>query len=159
MKRMETTLILLKKEDKILLGRKKRGFGAGKYNGVGGKIEPGETIEEGMIRETQEEINVTPTKYEKMGEVEFIEFFKGKKLNVIFHLFLCTEWEGTISESEEMDPKWFKVDQLPYDLMFEDDSYWMPYVLEGKKIKAFFEFDENWKMLSYDIKELEECFV
>lgn len=36
---METTLCLLKKENSILLAMKKRGFGAGKYNGVGGKIE------------------------------------------------------------------------------------------------------------------------
>ena len=36
---METTLCLLKKENAILLAMKKRGFGAGKYNGVGGKIE------------------------------------------------------------------------------------------------------------------------
>jgi len=48
------TLLFLIKEDQILLAMKKRGFGMGRFNGVGGKIEPGETIEQAMIRECQE---------------------------------------------------------------------------------------------------------
>ena len=55
---METTLCLLKKDNSILLAMKKRGFGSGKYNGIGGKIEKGETPDEAMIRETKEEIKV-----------------------------------------------------------------------------------------------------
>ena len=81
---LETTLCLLKKDNKILLAMKKRGFGEGKYNGVGGKIESVETPEEAMIRETEEEILVTPTKYEKVGIIEFDEFYKGKKEKVMF---------------------------------------------------------------------------
>ena len=72
---LETTLCLLKKDNEILLAMKKRGFGEGKYNGVGGKIENGETPEEAMLRETQEEIAVTPTKYEKVGFLEFDEYY------------------------------------------------------------------------------------
>ena len=74
MEKLETTLSLLKKDNKILLGMKKRGFGEGKYNGVGGKLKENETPEIAMIRETQEEINVTPTKYEKVGIIEFDEY-------------------------------------------------------------------------------------
>ncbi|CEI89301.1 hypothetical protein RMCBS344292_03666 [Rhizopus microsporus] len=44
-------LTLNKKEQKVLLGMKKRGFGANKFNGFGGKVELGETIEEGARRE------------------------------------------------------------------------------------------------------------
>ena len=61
---LHTTLIILKKDDEILLGLKKRGFGKGRLNGVGGKLEPGETIEEAAIRETEEEIGVNLTKME-----------------------------------------------------------------------------------------------
>eukprot|EP00729_Bicosta_minor_P028396 gene28396-12164_t len=51
------TLILLRELEtsRILLGMKKRGFGAGKWNGFGGKVEVGETIVEGAVREMQEE--------------------------------------------------------------------------------------------------------
>lgn len=152
--KLETTLLLLKRNDEILLAMKKRGFGIGKYNGIGGKIEKGETAEAAMIREAQEEILVTPTKYDKVGVVEFIEFYKGKKQNVAFHLFIATKWNGEPQESEEMNPKWFKINEIPYNQMFEDDRYWLPMILEGKKINAFFEFDENWKLLYHSIKEM-----
>ena len=152
MKVLETTLLLLRKDNQILLAKKKRGFGEGKYNGVGGKLEEGETPEEAMIRE--EEIMITPTKYEKMGVIEFLEYVKGERANVKFHLYVATEWIGIPKESEEMIPKWFSLDNLPYNEMFPDDKYWLPYILEGKKINAFFDFDEEWNLLSYHIKEI-----
>ena len=151
---LETTLCLLKKDNEILLAMKKRGFGIGKYNGVGGKIKQGETPEEAMIRETTEEINVTPIKYEKVGFIEFDEYYKGKKENVAFHLYFVTEWEGKPTESEEMNPKWFNIKDIPYDKMLPDDKHWLPLVLEGKRIKAYFDFDEDWNLISKKIEEL-----
>ena len=151
---LETTLSLLKKDNNILLAMKKRGFGIGKYNGVGGKIKQGETPEEAMIRETTEEINVTPIKYEKVGFIEFDEYYKGKKENVAFHLYFVTEWEGKPTESEEMNPKWFNIKDIPYDKMLPDDKHWLPLVLEGKRIKAYFDFDEDWNLISKKIEEL-----
>lgn len=151
---LETTLCLLKKDNEILLAMKKRGFGIGKYNGVGGKIKQGETPEEAMIRETTEEINVTPIKYEKVGFIEFDEYYKGKKENVAFHLYFVTEWKGEPTESEEMNPKWFNIKDIPYDKMLPDDKHWLPLVLEGKRIKAYFDFDEEWNLISKKIEEL-----
>ncbi len=152
MNKLETTLCLLIKGNKILLAMKKRGFGVGKYNGVGGKIKKGETPEQAMIRETQEEINVTPINYDKVGLIEFDEYYKGNKEKVMFHLYLVYDWKGTISESEEMKPEWFDIDKIPYEKMFPDDKYWLPLVLEGKKIKAYFDFDEKWNILSKKIE-------
>lgn len=154
MKKLETTLCLLKRNNEILLAMKKRGFGEGKYNGVGGKIEFGETPEDAMIRETQEEINVTPIKYEKVGLIEFDEYYKGNKQNLVFHLYMVYDWVGEISESEEMSPKWFNINNIPYEKMFPDDKYWLPLILEGKKVKAYFDFDENWNLLSKEICDL-----
>ena len=145
---LETTLCLLKKDNQILLAKKKRGFGKGKYNGVGGKIEQGETPDDAMIRETKEEIAVTPINYEKVGFLEFDEYYKGKKEKVAFHLYIVNKWDGEPTESEEMNPKWFDIKDIPYDKMFPDDKYWFPLILEGKKIRAYFEFDENWNILS-----------
>jgi len=129
MDRLETTLCLLKKDEQILLAMKKRGFGEGKFNGVGGKLEKNESPEQAMLRETEEEIKVIPTKYEKFGIIEFDEYYKGKKQKVVFHLYIVNEWEGTPSESEEMKPEWFNINDIPYDKMFPDDSYWLPLVL------------------------------
>lgn len=156
MKRLETTLCLLKRNDEILLAMKKRGFGEGKYNGVGGKLEKDETPETAMIREVKEEIGVVVTKFEKVGFVEFDEYYKGEKQNLIFHLYFAYEWLGEIVETEEMRPKWFKVEDIPYDKMFPDDTYWLPLVLKGKKIKGYFKFDKDWNLLEKEITELKE---
>lgn len=154
MDKLETTLCLLKKEEKILLAMKKRGFGEGKYNGVGGKIKEGETPEEAMIRETEEEIFVTPTKYEKVGYISFDEFYKDSKIRLAFHLYLAYEWIGEPKESDEMNPKWFNINEIPYDKMFPDDKYWLAHILNGEKIDAYFDFDEDWNLISKKIKKL-----
>ena len=54
-KRKVLTLVLLREENRVLLGMKKRGFGVGKWNGFGGKLEPGETVVEAAARELEEE--------------------------------------------------------------------------------------------------------
>ena len=163
MEKVETTLMLLRKNDEILLAMKKRGFGVGKFNGVGGKLKIGETPEMAMLRETEEEIGVVPSKYEKVGLLDFVEFYKGEKVNIVTHLYTASEWEGEPKESEEMIPKWFSLDNLPqwvgvneipYDKMFVDDKYWLPLVLEGKKLDVFFEFDEDWNVISKRIDEI-----
>lgn len=151
---LKTTLSLLKKDNKILLAMKKIGFGEGKYNGVGGKLEEGETPLAAMIRETEEEISVTPTEYEEVGVIEFDEFYKGKKEKVVMHVYTVTKWDGELTESDETKPEWFDIENIPYDRMFPDDTYWLPYILDGKKIRAYFEFDENWDILSKKIEEI-----
>lgn len=156
MNKLETTLCLLKNKNEILLAMKKRGFGEGRYNGVGGKIERDETPEQAMVRETEEEINVTPIKYEKVGLIEFDEFYKENKQNLVFHLYMVYEWNGIPTESEEMKPKWFDINNIPYEKMFPDDKYWLPLILEGKKVKAYFNFDEEWNLLSKEIHDLNE---
>tara|TARA_B100000674_G_scaffold478036_1_gene474683 strand:- start:984 stop:1259 length:276 start_codon:yes stop_codon:yes gene_type:complete len=66
---MRATLMFIRDGNEVLLMRKLRGIGAGKINAPGGKIEPGETPLEGAIRETQEELLVTPLEPRKMGEL------------------------------------------------------------------------------------------
>lgn len=154
MKPVEVALLILRKNGQLLLAQKKRGFGEGFYNGVGGKLEKGETPVEAMLREAGEEIGVVPTAYEKVGLIDYDEFVKGNRSNVRLHLYFATDWEGEPTESEEMRPEWFRESNLPYNQMFPDDIYWLPPVLAGKHIKAFFHFDENWQLISHKIKEV-----
>jgi mutator protein MutT len=150
------TLLFLRENNHILLAMKKRGFGEGKWNGVGGKVEAEETIEAAMIRETQEEIGITPTSYEKVGNIRFDEFLDGESTIMHAHVFLSTAWEGEPSESEEMKPKWFAVDEIPYDDMWPDDVYWLPLVLEGNKVTADFKLDENEIITDYAVDTVDE---
>lgn len=148
------SLVFLRKEDEVLLAMKKRGFGEGRWNGVGGKVEGDETVEQAMIRETQEEIGVTPTIYEKVGDIRFDEFFKGEPTLMHVHIYTCTAWDGEPVESEEMAPQWFASKNIPYDSMWADDPYWLPTVLEGKKISADFKLDENDVIVSHLVTEV-----
>lgn len=148
------TLLFLLREDKILLAMKKRGFGAGRYNGVGGKIEPNETVEQAMLRECQEEICVTPLNYWKVAEHDFLT--EGDNAwRMYAHVFFCDTWEGQPRETEEMAPEWFALTDIPYDNMWQDDTHWLPSVLDGKKLMGRFTFDDKDNMLSHQLTAVE----
>ena len=152
MHRLNTTLLFLIKDDQILLALKKRGFGSGKYNGIGGKIEAKETIEQAMLRETKEEINVIPEKYVEAAKIVFNEYFNNQPTIIEMHVFVTEKWTNDPIESEEMRPKWFKLSNIPYDKMWPDDRLWLPLVLDGNKIIAKFKLNENDKIEDYKIK-------
>ena len=151
MKTQLTTLLLIIQDNNILLAEKKRGFGAGKYNGIGGKVEPNETIEQAMIRETQEEIGVTPINYKKQATITFDEWVNGEEKQVIMSVFVAKDYIGKIIETEEMKPMWFETNNIPYEKMFEDDKTWLPEILKGNTLNASFVFDKDFKMLSSKI--------
>jgi 8-oxo-dGTP diphosphatase len=141
------TLCFVVRDGQILLIRKKRGLGGGKINGPGGRLEPGESVLQGAIRETQEEIGVTPTGLEPIGELYF-QFIDGYKLHVtVFHADNCV---GNLIETDEADPFWVPVAEIPYDEMWQDDPYWLPLLLARKQFKGYFIFDVE-QLLSHRI--------
>lgn len=148
------TLLLLRRDDQILLAMKKRGFGSDRWNGVGGKVDPGETIEQALVRECQEEICVTPTNYEKVAVHDFV--FPDGTPDMEVHAYVATEWEGDPTETEEMAPRWFSVDAIPYDDMWQDDIVWLPQVIRGKKLLGLFVFDKHENMQAAEFKLVDE---
>ncbi len=150
------TLCLLMKEGKILLSMKKIGFGVGRWNGVGGKTKEGESVELAALREMEEEIGVRARldDLELAGTLKF--YFKNKlEWNQEMHIFLVKEWIGEPKESEEMKPKWFDIDKIPYDEMWPDDKYWLPLFVKGKKVSGEFHFsDDGNNFESYKINEI-----
>lgn len=147
------TLLFLRRDDELLLAMKKRGFGAGKWNGVGGKIEAGETIEDALVRECQEEINVTPLNWQAVAELDFVQdATTDDPWHMYVYAYLCDKWRGEPSESEEMRPEWYSIDDIPYSEMWDDDSYWLPKVLGGTAVTGEFVFDENDRMIRHDVR-------
>lgn len=153
---MKTTCVLAIITDgkQVLLAMKKRGFGSGYWNGPGGKIEAGEKLEAALVRECQEEIDITLTSFEKVAIHDF-KFPDGNS-DMIVHTYLCTKWEGEPKESDEMAPRWFDISEIPYDEMWADDRYWLPLVLSGKKLETQFTFDHEQNMLAYAVNEVEK---
>lgn len=147
------TLIFLKRDDEILIAMKKRGFGKDKWNGAGGKIEPGETIEQALVREAREEIGVIPMNYWQVAELDFLQDAETEDpWHMYVYAYMCDEWEGEPTESEEMAPKWFKIEDIPYADMWEDDQFWLPQVLGGEKVVGLFKFDANDKLISHSLE-------
>jgi len=128
----DVTLLFLRRDGNILLAMKKRGFGVGKWNGAGGKVEPGETIEAATVRECEEEIGVTPRNIQPSGVIEFYAS-DDPSFGHRAHIFTTTEWDGEPAETEEMRPQWFAENAIPYDTMWADDILWLPLLLEGTR--------------------------
>lgn len=155
----DTTLCFLIKEKNdqitdICLAMKKRGFGQGRWNGVGGKVKDGETIEAAVAREAREEIGVAPSQLGKIAEIEFV--FPADHANDQFmHTYLARAWDGTPRASEEMRPQWYPVSQIPYQSMWPDDIFWVPKVLAGKLIEARFDFGPGDTILKKTIEEVD----
>ena len=115
---------------------KKRGFGAGRWNGFGGKVQEGETIGAAALRELQEEVGITAKEIKKLGVLDFE--FNGKPGILQVHIFKANNFEGEPQESEEMKPQWFNVSEIPYKEMWPDDIHWIPLFLADKKFRGRF---------------------
>ncbi len=138
------TLCFVLQGDRVLMIRKKRGLGAGKINGVGGRLEPGETPENGIVREAQEELGITLLDSVPRGELHF-QFLDGYSL--FCTVFVATRFDGTPVSTPEADPIWYEAGRLPFDEMWEDDELWLGRVLAGDCFRGFFVFDGE-KMVS-----------
>ncbi len=143
-------------EKELLLAMKKKGFGQGKWNGVGGKfdLKQDKNIYDTAIREMREEIGVEIKKQEKMAILNFYYpyFSNPEEKEWQAHVFFVSEWEREPRESEEMKPKWFKIKEIPFNQMWQDDLFWLPKVLEGKKLLAEFTFKKGEIISSHNIK-------
>ncbi|MDB6070522.1 MAG: mutX [Verrucomicrobiales bacterium] len=138
------TLLFVVKEDRVLLIRKKRGLGAGKINGPGGKLDPGETPEQCAVRETEEELGVRAKGVREVGLLSF-QFTDG--LGLFCHVFRADDCEGEPVETDEAIPRWTKTDEIPFDEMWADDREWFHHLLADRKFMGFFDFEGD-NMLS-----------
>lgn len=139
------TLIFVIRAGRILLIHKKRGLGAGKVNGPGGRLEPGETPEQAALREINEELGVTAVGPTWMGEHRF-QFVDGYSTHV--HVFRASEMHGTPVETDEAIPLWADLDAIPYEQMWEDDRLWLPHLVAGRRFSGYWIFDGD-RMLDH----------
>ncbi|MCX6356247.1 MAG: 8-oxo-dGTP diphosphatase [Candidatus Aureabacteria bacterium] len=128
----------------VLLGLKKKGFGAGKITGIGGKVERGETLKAAAVRELEEETGIKAVEQDLlyMGQLTFL-FPACPAWDQVVHLFHAVAWMGDPAESNEMKPEWFRVDQLPFERMWQDAPHWLPNVLAKEKVRMRIVFGDD----------------
>ncbi len=148
---IEAVIVHVIKDGKILLHYKKRGHGAGFWNGVGGKIEEGETPEDCAMRESMEEMNAKVKNLKRLGVLKFYDVSKEDWFVYVF----SAEIEGEPKESEESRPRWFSLREIPYDDMWEDDKYWLPLVIDGLHFNGNFYFSGT-RMLRFKLEAWKE---
>ena len=141
------TLVFVFRDDDVLLINKKRGLGKGKINGPGGKVDPGETVEACAIRECREELGIEVSRLEQLGEHRF-QFVDGYSIHV--WVYRTRSFEGEPVETREAAPLWTRLDDIPFDAMWEDDKYWLPMLIHGERFQTRWIFDGD-RMVDYHI--------
>jgi 8-oxo-dGTP diphosphatase len=138
---VEATLCAIICDGRILLQRKAAGrFGEGKWNGAGGKLIPGETPVEGVIREVLEETGLRIREPRRHG---VLDHYFGDRLTPAWsvHVFSATDFEGEPVGGEEGELRWFPMEEIPYGEMWDDDIHWLPLLLEGRDFDGAFYFN------------------
>lgn len=154
MSKIVMTVCYIIDQNQTLLGLKKDRLGKGFYNGFGGHIEDGESIEQAAFREVEEECGLKPLCLEKKGIVLITH--ESSDLEVELHIFFCEIFSGEVKPSDEMEPKWFSLAQIPYDQMWPSDRHYLPLFLEGYKCLAHFYLDKSKRnILSHSIQRVD----
>ena len=145
---IKTIVFLLRTNDKgkreVLLAKHRK---QGKWNGFGGKVGDdekwkNETIEEGAVREGQEELAITVSKLQKRAIIDFL-FYHGEEFNKVQgHVFFASNWKGEIKGVGMDTPTWFEVERIPWDEMWANDRAWLEPILSSDKFLEKFEWKD-----------------
>lgn len=147
---IRANLLFVVRGGEVLLIRKKRGIGAGKINGPGGKIDPGESAVDSALREVEEELLIRVSDPVEMGELSF-QFTDGMAMHVV--VFRASHFTGTPTETDEAIPLWFPIENIPFEEMWEDDRHWLRQMIAGQRFRAWFAFDDD-RMLTHKVEFL-----
>jgi len=137
---IRATLLFVIRDGRILLIRKLRGLGAGRINGPGGKLDPGETPIECAVRETHEELGIVATGVEELGELSF-QWVDDTVPPLCCSVFRASGYDGEPTATDEAIPLWFDLGKIPFAEMWPDDELWFPHLLAGERFHGWYLFD------------------
>ena len=144
------TLCYIKRDGCTLMvhrNKKVNDIHEGKWNGLGGKFEAGETPEECVEREVFEESGLVIQNQRLHGLLVFTNF-KGNDWYVF--TFTATEFSGELIDSPEGRLEWIPYEKILDLNLWESDHIFMPWIKEGKFFSAKFEYEGD-QMRRYDV--------
>ncbi|MFX0013776.1 MAG: NUDIX domain-containing protein [Promethearchaeota archaeon] len=129
----------------LLLFRNKKGendFHREKYIGIGGRLEPGETPLECILRELKEETgySLSPEEIKFRGYIYFDEINRNKLTEDLpaFNWLVFLYYVHVTKKNEFINPEgdlhWISVDKIPYERMWAGDRIFTPKLLETKEV-------------------------
>jgi 8-oxo-dGTP diphosphatase len=145
------TLCYIRNDNKILLlhrNKKENDIHAGKYNGLGGKFEQGETPEACARREIFEESGLVAESLDLRGFITFPKFARGEDWYVF--IFVIDKVSGELIDSPEGTLEWVEESKLGSLNFWEGDRIFMPWLFEQKRFSACFVY-ESGKLADYSV--------
>ena len=141
----KATILFCIRDGQVLLAKKTKKVGSGKWNGYGGKVEDGENIEDATVREMKEESGGVLVAKEDLEKVAIVKFSFGGVPAFECFVYVTHKWQGKPKETTEMVlPTWHHISNMPFSEMMPADKDWITLVLvEGKKIEANVNFNED----------------
>ena len=140
----------------VLLGLRKkvsRGLGQNLISGIGGKCEENASDEQALIREFSEEVMIKLREFNKVGEVIFL-FPHKPKWNQKCSIYVVNKWDKIPAETDVIKPLWFQKNKLPKTQMWQDNLLWLPLILQNKKVKGIFLYNEVNNVIENTLEEI-----
>ena len=145
----ETVVCYIYDKDKILMlyrNKEKDDINQGKYLGVGGHVEKGETPDEAVVREVKEETSLDLIKYKKRGLVHFI--FNG--IEELMHVYEGYEFNGTIRDCNEGTLFWIERKNIFNLNLWKGDIYFLKPLFETNRNFEFKFYYNNDDLIKYE---------
>ncbi len=145
------TLCYVQKEGKTLMlyrNKKENDYHEGKWNGLGGKLEPQESPEECAIREIREESGLVVTDPKLVGFITF-PLFDGKDDWYCF-LYTCNKFTGELIDSPEGELEWIPDDKVRDLNLWDGDKIFLEWVMSDKFFSAKFNYKDG-KFIDYSV--------
>ena len=142
---IKTTLCYIEKDGKYLMlhrTKKKNDINEGKWIGVGGKFEPGESAEECLKREVLEETGLTLTSYEYRGLIHFIS---DNAEDEDMYLYTADGFTGEMQTCSEGELAWIDKEEIFNLNLWEGDKVFLKKLINGEsgfEISLYYEGDK-----------------
>ena len=150
----KTVLVYIKKDNQFLMlyrNKEENDINEGKYIGVGGHLEKGETPEQALIREVKEETGLNLLHYDYYGQVHFID----TNAEEMMYVYVADKFDGELIECDEGELKWIDIDKMNQLPMWEGDYLFLDKIFnkDEKPFNMVIKYRGGHLIDHYEIKE------